>query len=49
MKKLSLLLVLALLTLTGCTLKPQPQPWLQDTWTTDGIGAIMPYSGELTI
>ena len=50
MKKLSLLImILALLTITWCSQKIQEQPWLQDTWTTDGIGAIMPYSGELTI
>lgn len=44
-----LILILALLTITWCSQKIQEQPWLQDTWTTDGIGAIMPYSGELTI
>lgn len=50
MKKLSLLtMIITLFTLTWCTITPQAQPTLQDTWTIDGIGAIMPYSGELTI
>jgi len=48
MKKLSFLMItITLITLTGCTIKPQIQPWLQDTWTI--VTDTIPYSWELNL
>jgi len=48
MKKLSLLItLLALLTFTWCSLKPQTQTTPQDTWTT--LTDTIPYSWALIV